>query len=157
AAGQAAAVTHAVGTSAGTNAQSAFTQLMSAVAHALQRARATAGADPPSWITTIAGAAESIGGIITGPVQASVLVTIITGLGDYSSYLGGILDAAGPAGASSPGLGASAAGRAPLPFRQGWAARVWWGRCRRRRAGRRPPRWSDWPPPCCTAPIRLRP
>src|SRR6202008_1998346 len=110
AAGQAAAVTHAVGTSAGTNAQSAFTQLMSAVAHALQRARATAGADPPSWITTIAGAAESIGGIITGPVQASVLVTIITGLGDYSSYLGGILDAAGPAGASSPGLGALAAG-----------------------------------------------
>ena len=110
AAGQAATVAHALGTSAGTNTQSALTQLMSAVPQALQSAAAPVAATPPSSITTIAGAAESIGGIITGPVQGSVLVTIITGLGDYASYLGGILDAAGPAGASSPGLGALAAG-----------------------------------------------
>jgi PPE-repeat protein len=117
AAGRTAAVTHAVGTSAGTNAQSALThaqsaltQLMSAVPQTLQSAAAPAAADPLSSITTIAGAAESIGGVITGPVQASVLVSILTGLGDYSSYLGGILDAAGSAGASSPGLGPLAAG-----------------------------------------------
>jgi len=110
AADQTAAVTHAVGTSAGTNAQSALTQLMSAVPQTLQSAAAPAAADPPSSITTIAGAAESIGGIITGPVQGSVLVTILAGLGDYASYLGGILDAAGSAGASSPGLGPLAAG-----------------------------------------------
>jgi PPE-repeat protein len=38
------------------------------------------------------------------------MVTILSSLAQYASYLGGILDAAGPAGASSPGLGALAAG-----------------------------------------------
>ncbi|HET7075649.1 MAG TPA: PPE domain-containing protein [Mycobacterium sp.] len=105
AAGQAAAIAHAVGTSAGTNAQSALTQLISAVPQILQSV-----ANPPSSITTIAGAAESIGGLITGPAQGAPVVTVTSALGAYSSYLGGILDAAGPAGASSPGLGALAAG-----------------------------------------------
>ena len=67
-------------------------------------------ANPPSSITTIAGAAESIGGFITGPAQGAPVVTVTSSLGAYASYLGGILDAAGPAGASSPGLGALAAG-----------------------------------------------
>jgi PPE-repeat protein len=169
-AGQTAAITHALGTSAGTNTQSALTHLMSAVPHALQSAAAPAPASPPSSITTIAGAAESIGGTLSAG-QGAVMVTILSSLAQYASYLGGILDAAGPAGASGPGLGALAAGlgsgmprwaqrasmRPAPPCRQAWAARVWWGRCRCRRAGRRPPRWSDWPPPCYTAPIRPRP
>jgi len=105
AAGQTAAVAHALGASAGTNAQSALTQLISAVPQILQRA-----ANPPSSITTIAGAAESIGGFIVGPAQGAPVVTVTSSLGAYASYLGGILDAAGPAGGSSPGLGALAAG-----------------------------------------------
>jgi PPE-repeat protein len=106
-AGQAAGVTHAVGTSAGTNAQSALTQLISAVPQALQSAAAPAPASPPSSITTIAGAVESIGGFILGPGQASVIVTILNSLAAYSGYLSGILDAAE---ASGPGLGALAGG-----------------------------------------------
>jgi PPE-repeat protein len=108
-AGQTAAVAHALGTSAGTNTQSALTHLMSAVPHALQSAAAPAPTDPPSSITTIAGAAESIGGTLSAG-QGAVMVTILSSLAQYASYLGGILDAAGPAGASSPGLGALAAG-----------------------------------------------
>jgi PPE-repeat protein len=105
AAGQTTAVTHAGGTSAGTDAKSALTQLMSAVPRALQSAGAPAAADPPSSITTITGAVESVGGIIAGPGQGAVVVTIISGLGAYAQNLGGILDTAGLAGASSPGLG----------------------------------------------------
>jgi PPE-repeat protein len=105
AAGQAAAVAGAVATSAGTNAQSALTQLMSAVPQILQSV-----ANPPSSITTIAGAAESTGGFITGPAQGAPVVTVTSSLGTYASYLGGVLDAAGPAGAANPGLGALAAG-----------------------------------------------
>jgi PPE-repeat protein len=103
-AGQAGTVAHAVGTSAGTNGQSALTQLMSAVPHALQSA-ATPVPTSPSSITTIAGATESIGGIITGPGQGSVIVTILTSLAQYAQYLSGVLDAGGPAVASSSGLG----------------------------------------------------
>jgi PPE-repeat protein len=112
AAGQTTAVTHALGTSAGTNTQSGLTQLMSAVPQTLHSAAAPAAAPPSSSssITTITGAVESIGGVITGPAQASVVVTIISGLGAYAQNLGGILDAAGLAGASSPGLGALGAG-----------------------------------------------
>jgi PPE-repeat protein len=104
AAGQTAAVTHALGTSAGTDAQSALTQLMSAVQQTLQSAAAPAATDLPSSITTIAGAAESIGGIIGGPGQASAIVSVISGLTSGAQYLGGVLNAA--AGASSPELGA---------------------------------------------------
>ena len=110
AAGQTAAVTHAVGTSAGTNAQSALTHLMSVVPQTLQSAAAPAPAAPPSSITTIAGAGEAIGGFLIGPAQAAPIVTVLSSLGTYASYLGGVLDAAGPAGASSAGLGALSAG-----------------------------------------------
>jgi PPE-repeat protein len=106
AAGQTAAATHAVGTSAGIDAQSVLTQLMSAVTQTLQ----SFAAIPTSSIATIAGSVEAIGGAIGGPGQASVLVTIISSLGGYASNLGGRLDAAGSVGASSPGLGALAAG-----------------------------------------------
>jgi PPE-repeat protein len=110
-AGQTPAVAHAVGAPAGTDAQSALTQLMSAMPRALQSAAAPAGAPPSSSsITTITGAVESVGGIIAGPGQGAVVVTIISGLGAYAQNLGGILDAAGSAGAASPGLGALAAG-----------------------------------------------
>jgi PPE-repeat protein len=107
-AGQAAAVIHAVGTSGGTNAKSALTQLMSAVPHALQSTAAPGAGSPPSSIATIAGAVETINGIVSGPGQASVVVTILNSLGQYAQYLSGILD--GSAGASSQGLGALAAG-----------------------------------------------
>jgi len=110
AAGQTPAVTHALGTSAGTNTQSGLTQLMSAVPQTLHSAAAPAPAPATpssSSITTIVGAVEAIGGAIGGPGQASVLVTIISGLGSYAQSLGGILDAAG---ASSPALGALGAG-----------------------------------------------
>ena len=115
AAGQTPAVTHALGTSAGTNTQSGLTQLMSAVPQTLHSAAAPAAAAPPpssssSSITTIVGAVEAIGGAIGGPGQASVVVTIISALGAYAQSLGGILDAAGSAGASSPALGALGAG-----------------------------------------------
>jgi PPE-repeat protein len=112
AAGQTPAVTHALDTSAGTNTQSGLTQLMSAVPQTLHSAAApTAAAPPPSSsITTITGAVEAIGGAIGGPGQASVIVTIISALGAYAQNLGGILDAAGSAGALSPGLGALGAG-----------------------------------------------
>jgi PPE-repeat protein len=110
AAGQTTAVTHAVSTSAGTDAHSALTQLMSAVPRALQSAGAPVAADPTSSISTITGSVEAIGGAVGGPGQASVIVTIISGLGSYAQNLGGILDAAGSAGASTPGLGALAAG-----------------------------------------------
>ena len=123
AAGQAAAVTHAVGTSAGTNTKSALTQLMSAVPQALQSAAAPGNGAPPSSITTIAGAVESIGGIVSGPGQASVVVTILNSLGQYAQYLSGILD--GSAGASSQGLGALAAGLGsgmPAPASAGFGA-----------------------------------
>ena len=105
AAGQTPAVTHALDTSAGTNTQSGLTQLMSAVPQTLHSAAAPAPAtpSPSSSISTIVGAVEAIGGAIGGPGQASVLVTIISGLGSYAQSLGGILDAAG---ASSPALGA---------------------------------------------------
>jgi PPE-repeat protein len=109
-AGQAAAVAHAVGTSAGSNAQSALTHLMSAVPQTLQSAATPGPTSTPSSITTIAGAVEAIGGFITGPAQAAPFVTVISSLGAYASYLGGVLDAAGSAGASSAGLGALAAG-----------------------------------------------
>jgi PPE-repeat protein len=105
--GQAAAVIHAVGTSAGTNAKSVLTQLMSAVPQTLQSAAAP-GAGAPSSISTIAGAVETINGIVSGPGQASVVVTVLNSLGQYAQYLSGILD--GSAGASSQGLGALAAG-----------------------------------------------
>jgi PPE-repeat protein len=109
AAGQTPAVTHSLGTSAGTNTQSGLTQLMSAVPQTLHSAAGPAAAPPSSSssITTIVGAVEAIGGAIGGPGQASVLVTLISGLGSYAQSLGGILDAAGSAGASSPALGAS--------------------------------------------------
>ena len=110
AAGQTPAVTHALGTSAGTNTQSGLTQLMSAVPHALQSAATPAPTSSPSSITTIAGATESIGGIITGPGQGAVIVTILTSLAQYAQYLSGVLDAAGPAGASSAGLAALSTG-----------------------------------------------
>jgi PPE-repeat protein len=103
AAGQTTAVTHAVSTSAGTDAHSALTQLMSAVPRALQSAGAPVAADPTSSISTITGSVEAIGGAVGGPGQASVIVTIISGLGSYAQNLGGILDAAGSAGASTPG------------------------------------------------------
>jgi PPE-repeat protein len=105
AAGRAAAIAHTIATSAGTDTQPALTQLMSAVPQILQTL-----AHPPSSITTIAGAAEAIGGFIVGPAQATPVATVSSAVGAYASYLGGILDAAGPAGASSPGLGALAAG-----------------------------------------------
>src|ERR1700758_899641 len=109
AAGQAAAVTHGVGTSAGTTAKSALTQLRSAVPKTLQSAPAPGAAAPPSSsIATIAGAVETINGIVSGPGQASVVVTILNSLAAYGQYLSGILD--GSAGASSQGLGALAAG-----------------------------------------------
>jgi PPE-repeat protein len=107
-AGQAAAVSHGVSTAAGTNAKSALTQLISAVPHALQSAAAPGAAAPPSSIATIAGAVETINGIVSGPGQASVVVTILNSLAAYAQYLSGILD--GSAGASSQGLGALAAG-----------------------------------------------
>jgi PPE-repeat protein len=106
------AVTHAVGTSAGTNTQSWLTQLMSAVPQTLHGAATPATAAPPSSssITTIAGAVESVGGVIAGPAQGSVVVTIISALGEYAQNLGAVLDAAGSAGASSPALAALGAG-----------------------------------------------
>jgi PPE-repeat protein len=110
AAGQAAAVANAVGTSGGTNAHSALTQLMSAVPQTLESAAAPAATAPPSSITTVAGAAEQIGGIALGPGQAAPIVTVISALGIHAQNLGAILDAAGASGASSPGLGALAAG-----------------------------------------------
>jgi PPE-repeat protein len=116
AAGQAGTVAHAVGTSAGTNGQSAFTQLMSAVPHALQSAATPVPTSSPSSITTIAGAVESIGGIITGPGQGSVIVTILTSMSQYAGYLSGVLDAAGPAAASSSGLGAGMSALSPAGF-----------------------------------------
>src|ERR1700745_546987 len=60
AAGQAPAIADARRTSDGTNAQSALTQLMSAVPQVLQSATTALAAFPPSSTTTIAGAAESI-------------------------------------------------------------------------------------------------
>jgi PPE-repeat protein len=107
AAGQAAAVAHAVGTSSGTNAHSALSQLMSAVPQTLESAAAPAAADPPSPIMTVAGAAASTGGIALGPGQAAPIVTVISGLAIHAQNLGAILDAAS---VSSPGLGALAAG-----------------------------------------------
>src|ERR1700727_2745310 len=99
AAGQTPAVAHALGTSAGTNTQSGLTQLMSAVPQTLHSAAPPAAATPPSSssITTITGAVESIGGVISGPAQGSVVVTIISALGAYAQNLGAILDAAGSA------------------------------------------------------------
>ena len=47
---------------------------------------------------------------IGGPGQASVIVSVISGLTSGAQYLGGVLNAAGSAGASSPGLGALPAG-----------------------------------------------
>jgi hypothetical protein len=80
-----------------------LTQLMSAVPQILQTVT-----NPPQSLTTIAGAAQLIGGIVS-PGQAAVIVTILSSLATYSSYLSGVLDAAGPGAASSPGLGALAA------------------------------------------------
>jgi PPE-repeat protein len=123
AAGQASAVSHGVGASAGTNAKSVLAQLMSAVPQALQSGAAPGAAAPGSSITTIAGAAETINGIVSGPGQASVVVTILNSLGQYAQYLSGILD--GSAGASSQGLGALAAGLGsgmPAPASAGFGA-----------------------------------
>jgi PPE-repeat protein len=109
--GQAAAVAHAVGASADTNAKSALTQLISAVPQILQTV-----ANPPPSITTIVGAVQAIGGLLTGPVQATPVVTVLNALAADSSYLSGVLDAASPAAATSPGLGALAAGlRSGIP------------------------------------------
>jgi PPE-repeat protein len=108
--GQTVAVTHALGTSTGTNTQSGLTQLMSAVPQTLHSAAAPTTAPSSSSITTITGAVESVGGVIAGPGQGAVVVTIISALGAYAQNLGGILDAAGSAGALSPGLGALGAG-----------------------------------------------
>jgi PPE-repeat protein len=122
-AGQAAVASHGVGTAAGTNAKSALTQLISAVPHALQSAAAPGAAAPPSSIATIAGAVETINGIVSGPGQASVVVTVLNSLGQYAQYLSGILD--GSAGASSQGLGALAAGLGsgmPAPASAGFGA-----------------------------------
>ena len=47
---------------------------------------------------------------IGGPGQASVIVSVISGLTSGAQYLGGVLNAAGSAGASGPGLGALPAG-----------------------------------------------
>jgi PPE-repeat protein len=112
AASQTPAVAHALGTSAGTNTQSWLTQLMSAVPQTLHGAATPATVAPPSSssITTIAGAVESVGGVIAGPAQGSVVVTIISALGEYAQNLGAVLDAAGSAGASSPALAALGAG-----------------------------------------------
>jgi PPE-repeat protein len=68
--GQAAAVAHAVGTSAGTNTQSVLTQLMSAVPQSLQNLASPAvsiAADPPSPL--------SILGSLTGPLSPLALVS----------------------------------------------------------------------------------
>jgi PPE-repeat protein len=111
-AGQAGTVAHAVGTSAGTDAQSALTHLMSAVPHALQSAAAPAPAPaPPSWssITTIAQGTENIGGIAV-PAESASQVSVIAGMAAYAQNLGNMLNAAGPAGASSAGLGAASVG-----------------------------------------------
>jgi PPE-repeat protein len=107
AAGQAAAVARAVGTSSGINTKSALSQLMSAVPQTLESAAAPGATALPSAIMTIAGAAASVGGIALGPGQAAPTVTVISGLGIHAGNLGAIVDAAG---ASSPGLGALAAG-----------------------------------------------
>jgi PPE-repeat protein len=67
---QAAAVAHAVGTSAGTNTQSVLTQLMSAVPQSLQNLASPAvsiAADPPSPL--------SILGTVTGPLSPLQLVS----------------------------------------------------------------------------------
>jgi PPE-repeat protein len=123
AAGQAAAVTHAVGTAAGTNAKSVLTQLMSAVPRTLQSAAVPGAGAPPSSISTIAGAVETINGIVSGPGQASVVVTVLNSLGQYAQYLSGILD--GSARASGQGLGALAAGLGsgmPAPASTGFGA-----------------------------------
>lgn len=109
AAGQGVAVSHALGAAGGSNADSAVTQLMSAVPQALQVA-AISPADTSSSISTIAGAVQSVGGFVSGPAQASVVVTIISSLAVYAQNLGGILDAAGPAAASTPAFGALTAG-----------------------------------------------
>jgi PPE-repeat protein len=80
--GQAAAVAHAVGTSAGTNIQSVLTQLMSAVPQSLQNLAspavsvapaASAAADPPSPLSLL--------GSLTGPLSPLSLIT--PGLGGY--------------------------------------------------------------------------
>lgn len=96
---------------------------MSALPQALQGAAAPAAAGPSSALTTIAGAGESIAGIIAGPGQASAVVSVISGLSSGAQYLGGILKAADAAGASSPGLAASPAGLAPQVPAPGSAGR----------------------------------
>ena len=92
--GQAAAVAHAVGTSAGTNTQSALTQLMSAVPQSLQNLAspavfmapaASALADPPSPL--------SILGSLTGPLSPLALVSpaltgYLLGMEPYGLALG---------------------------------------------------------------------
>jgi PPE-repeat protein len=68
--GQAAAVAHAVGTSAGTNIQSVLTQLMSAVPQSLQNLASPAvsiAADPPSPLSILSS--------ITGPLSPLQLVS----------------------------------------------------------------------------------
>jgi PPE-repeat protein len=82
--GQAAAVTHAVGTSAGTNTQSVLTQLMSAVPQSLQNLASpavSAVADPPSPLSILSS--------LTGPFSPLALANVA---------LGGYLNSAEPYG-----------------------------------------------------------
>jgi PPE-repeat protein len=114
--GQAAAVAHAVGTSAGTNTQSVLTQLMSAVPQSLQNLASPAlsvAADPPSPL--------SILGTLTGPLSPLQLVApgltgYLFGMQPWGLALGGssvaglsgkvsALPAAGGGGLLGGGLG----------------------------------------------------
>lgn len=124
-AGQAAAVTRVVGTSAGANTQSALSQLTSATPSALQSlAVPTAPADPPSSLLTalsnitsptdpltqVLGYYELFGKQIL--VANDTFVSLISGLNIATQHLNDIASVAGGAGAVSSvaaGLGSAPA------------------------------------------------
>ncbi|ORV96979.1 PPE family protein [Mycobacterium kyorinense] len=128
-AGQAAAVAQATGTSAGTNAQSALSQLMSATPQALQSLATPAAADPPasplsslasflssldsSPLATIAGNVELIPKAIlpANDILISIIMGLVIGgrtLSDQAVSLEAPLFA--QLGTSAPALGAGLAG-----------------------------------------------
>ncbi len=69
---------------------------------ATEAANASTVAVDPSTLTTVAGAVQSVGGFVTGPGQASAVVSVISGLSSGGQYLDGVLKTAGAAPMSSP-------------------------------------------------------
>ncbi|MEB3032393.1 PE family protein [[Mycobacterium] nativiensis] len=83
--------------------QQLFIDTLRGNAESYATAEATnAAAVDPSALTTVAGAVQSVGGLVTGPGQATAVVSVISGLASGAQYLDGVLKTAGAAATSSP-------------------------------------------------------